>query len=106
MNRVGKSRKARLQAKWGREQTEFWSKHPIETCELRFDGCLKTHGLAPAHSKDRGDCWDKWRSDEENEADFKEVVAACSACHWHADREMPKEERLRIFKEVIARRVI
>lgn len=76
----------------------YWQSHPVTYCELRFPGCFGTYGLAPAHSRDRRDI--------HTAADFGEVVAACEKCHWHIDREMPKDERLRIVKEVIANRVI
>lgn len=82
---------------WARELSQYWQKRGvIEFCEVRFPGCVGTYGLAPAHSKDRGDIHDK--------ETFFEVVAACSECHFHLDREMSKEERLRIVKEVIANR--
>ncbi len=57
---------------------------------------MGTHGLAPAHSKDR----DEIHTKEE----YWEVVAACEKCHFKADREMGKDERLQLFKEVIANR--
>lgn len=103
LRRRGKSTKARKQAQWQRENSEEW-RDRITTCEVRFDCCVDTYGLAPAHSKDRVDTYSKWRSDAENEADFKEVVAACEKCHWRLDREMPKDERLHIVKAIIARR--
>lgn len=82
---------------WARELSKYWqNKGVIEYCELRFDGCFGTYGLAPAHSKDRRDIHTK--------EDFFEVVCSCSKCHFHLDREMPKDERLRIVKETIERR--
>ena len=68
----------------------------IEYCELRFEGCQGAYGLAPAHSKDRRDIHTK--------QDFFEVVAACAKCHFHIDREMSKEDRLQLVRDVIARR--
>lgn len=82
---------------WARELSLYWQRRGrIEYCELRFPVCVGTHGLAPAHSKDRDEIYTK--------ADFWEVVAACSECHFYADRKMPKEERLKLFKQVIANR--
>lgn len=98
MRRVGRSKRARDRQKWQRELSLKWQQTPIETCELRFPGCFGTYGLAPAHSKDRFDI--------HTQADFGEVVAACEKCHWHIDREMPKDERLRIVKAAIADRTI
>lgn len=84
---------------WARELSQYWQrKGVIEYCELRFEGCFGTYGLAPAHSKDRRDIHTK--------ADFFQVVCACSFCHNVIDRQMPKDERLRIVKETIQRREI
>lgn len=82
---------------WHRELADHWKrKGVIEYCEVQFDGCTKTYGLAPAHSKDRDDIHTK--------EDFFEVVAADSHCHWILDRVMSKEDRLAKVKEIIARR--
>lgn len=81
---------------WHRQLADHWKYQPIEYRELRFTGCVGRYGLAPAHSKDRRDIHTK--------EDFFQVVAGCSECHWKLDREMPKDERLRIVQEVIANR--
>lgn len=84
---------------WARALSKYWQdKGVIEYCELRFGGCFGTYGLAPAHSKDRRDIHTK--------QDFFEVVCACNFCHTVIDRQMPKDERLRIVKETIERRTI
>lgn len=82
---------------WARELSQYWQRRGvIETCEVRFEGCTGTYGLAPAHSKDRRDIHTK--------ADYFEVVAADENCHFILDRKMSKEERLVKVKELIAQR--
>ncbi len=82
---------------WHRELAAYWkSKGVIEHCEVRFENCLGTYGLAPAHSMDRGDIHTK--------EDFFKVVASCEKCHFKLDREMSKEERVRIIEEIIQNR--
>ncbi len=88
---------SKLHRPWARELSLYWqARGVIEYCEVRFEGCTGTYGLAPAHSRDRGDIY--------NKQDFFEVVAACSFCHWKLDREMGKDERLVRVKEIIAAR--
>lgn len=81
---------------WHRKLAKWAAENPITYCEVRFEGCWGTYGLAPAHSKDRDEI--------HTEADFNECVAACGFCHTRLDTKMPKDERLRIVKEVIANR--
>lgn len=97
MNRYGKSNRSRERRQWAKELSEYWqAKGTIDYCELRLPGCVGTFGLAPAHSLDR-------RYIHTREQYF-EVLALCQKCHWIVDREMPKDERERLFKEVIANR--
>jgi hypothetical protein len=81
---------------WQRRLSQHWQQNPITHCEVRFEGCYGTYGLAPAHSKDRGDI--------HTESDFGEVVAACQHCHCYLDHKMSKDERLVTVKEIIQRR--
>lgn len=81
---------------WHRKLANDWRHNPITYCEVRFNGCFGTYGLAPAHSKDRRDI--------HTEEDFREVVAACAKCHWILDREISKASRLQIVKNLIASR--
>ena len=82
---------------WHRRLSRDWQRQGVlENCEVHFPVCVGREGLAPAHSKDREDI--------HTEQDFREVVAACAKCHWALDREMSKEDRLRIVKEIIANR--
>lgn len=87
---------SKLHRPFHRALAKQWAANPIEYCELRFPGCVGTYGLAPAHSRDRRDI--KTRDE------FFEVVAACEKCHFHADREMPKDQRLELFKRTIEER--
>lgn len=83
---------------WHRKLSRDWQRAGVlENCEIQFPGeCLGNYGLAPCHSKDRDEI--------HTEADYREVVGGCQRCHFIADREMPKEERLRLFKDIIANR--
>lgn len=83
---------------WHKALAAKWKAQPIEYCEVRFNECVGRYGLAPAHSLDRRDIHTKEQ--------FFEVVAACEKCHWKLDREMPKDERLRIVRETIQKREI
>lgn len=84
---------------WHRALAKKAVQVPITYCEARFPTiCVGTYGLAPAHSKDRRDI--------HTQEDFEECIAACERCHFHLDREMPKDERLRLVKDIIANRDI
>lgn len=89
---------SRKHAPWARRLSADWQrKGTLTTCEIRFDGCTGTEGLAPCHSLDRDEIL--------TEEQFGGVVAGCQHCHFIADRKMPKDERLRMFKEIIANRI-
>lgn len=83
-------------AKWHRELADYWKANPITYCEIRFDGCFGTYGLAPAHSRKRREI--------ENKEQYFEVVAACLFCHRRLDEQMSHEDMEKTVKEVIAKR--
>lgn len=76
----------------------------IEFCELRFPGCMRTFGLAWAHSKKRNHIA---LSGEERHRELREAVKACQYCHNLI--EYPKPEQLEneeTGKEYMYRQVI
>lgn len=82
---------------WQRELSLYWQERTMPNyCEIQIkDICINIF-LSPAHSKDRGDIHTK--------EDFFEICWGCEKCHFHIDREMPKDERLRLVKEIIENR--
>lgn len=81
---------------WHRELSRHWQANPISYCEIRFDGCFGTYGLAPAHSRKRRLI--------ENKEQYFEVVAACLHCHRILDEKMSHEAMEIKVKEVIKNR--
>lgn len=81
---------------WNRQLSAYWKQNPIETCEVRFEGCFGTYGLGPAHSLRRF----KIRTKEE----FFEVVAACMKCHETLDQKMTPEACQAKVREIIHNR--
>ncbi len=65
-------------------------------CELGFDGCMGTFGLALCHSKKRRYVYTK--------EDYFEVVAGCVKCHEFLDNRCSHDEMERIVKEIIEAR--
>jgi len=64
-------------------------------CEVQSAHCINMF-LSPAHSKDRFDIYTK--------EDFFEIVWACEKCHFWADRNIAKDDRLTLFKAIIEAR--
>ena len=86
----------KLHNSWERDLAKLWRSNPITFCEVRFEGCYGTYGLAPAHSMRRG------RIDTKEK--FFEVVAACKFCHDTLDQKMTPDECLEKVREIIAAR--
>ena len=96
MNRVGKSNRAADRVRWQKNLSKHWQERGMPNyCEIRSAKCINIY-LTPAHSKDRGDIY--------TEEDFFEIVWGCEKCHFWADRQIAKEDRLMLFKEIIQRR--
>jgi hypothetical protein len=88
---------ARERKKWARELAEHWRDRPRpEYCEVRFQGCFGTYGLAPAHSRKRRKI--------ESKAQFFEVVAACLFCHRQMDEKMSHDEMESTVQRIIKQR--
>jgi hypothetical protein len=87
---------AKERKRWHRELAAYWKQNPITTCEVRFQGCFGTFGLAPAHSRKRRMI--------ENKEQFFEVVAACQFCHRKLDEQMSHAEMEQTVKQIINNR--
>lgn len=96
MGALNVNKRAKLHKQWQRELSEYWQANPIETCEVRFEGCWGTYGLSPAHSRKRRKI--------ENKEQFFEVVAACQFCHRTLDEKMSQDEMEQIVKTIIVNR--
>lgn len=96
LNPRGKSNRSLDRQAWQRELSAYWQERGMPNyCEVRSAKCINIF-LTPAHSKDRGDIYTK--------QDFFEIVWACEKCHFWADREIAKDDRLLLFKEIIENR--
>lgn len=87
---------AKQRRRWHLMLKAQWQGKEITTCEVRFDGCVGSFGLAPAHSRKR-------RLIETREQYF-EVVAACQKCHEILDQNMSHETMEATVKSIIAKR--
>lgn len=82
---------------WAKELKEWWVERGYPRyCELGFEGCMGTFGLALCHSKKRRFIYTK--------EDYWEVCAGCVKCHEVLDLKMSHEDMERTVREVIARR--
>jgi hypothetical protein len=96
MNKIGKSARATDRVKWQRNLSAYWQERGMPSyCEIRSVHCINIF-LSPAHSKDRRDIY--------TEEDFFEIVWACEKCHFWADRNIAKDDRLTLFKAIIEAR--
>lgn len=60
----------------------------LESCEIRFQGCMGTFGVAPAHRHNR----DWYKGDAELLSDFSQWLCACQACHQILDNRSKTTE--------------
>ncbi|HFC76781.1 MAG TPA: hypothetical protein ENJ27_00975 [Candidatus Moranbacteria bacterium] len=70
----------------------------LDSCELRFKGCMKNFGIAPAHRHRRE--W--YKNDWKLLSDYEQWVAACQYCHSILDdRSKTSQEKFdKIFNKL------
>ena len=73
--KIGKRTKINIEA--NKKLKEIYQEKGINTCELRFDGCMYNWGLGFAHRHKR---WEYIKKSERL-SDFNETVLACTMCH-------------------------
>lgn len=96
MNRVGKSTRGQQHRDWHRELMAEWVGKGISSCEFHYHGCMRTFGLALAHSRKR-----RFITSKEQ---YWEVGLACVKCHEVLDNWMSHEEMEAEVKRIIQRR--
>ena len=92
----GASTRSKQVAAWHKELHAEWQLKGINHCEFGYDKCMRTFGLALAHSKKRRFITDK-------EA-YWEVGLACQVCHDELDLRMTHEEMEAEVKRIIRER--
>lgn len=90
------STRAAERRQWARELKAWFATLGIESCEVRFEGCMRTFGGALAHSLKR-------RFIHTREQYF-EVCYACQFCHEILDNRMSHAQMEAKVKEIIERR--
>ena len=75
MNKIGKVGKANIKA--NKIIRAYSEKHNLESCELKFKGCLGKFTMANAHRHKRA----FYKGDPELLSDPKQWVKACTPCH-------------------------
>jgi hypothetical protein len=95
MKKIGKIGKANLEANHRLKKT--YKEKGIESCEIRFPGCLGNYMLSFAHKESR----EAYRGNLELLGAFEETLLACQSCHNRLDdrSRTTKEESLKIFKQ-------
>lgn len=96
INPVGKTGKANLKArKMIAAQAEVLG---LTSCEIKFEGCKGTFGIAPAHKERR----EFYRNDPDLLYHISQWVAACQYCHEILDNraKTTKEESDAIFQSL------
>ncbi len=92
----GASTRAKQVAAWHKELHAEWQLKNINHCEFGYDKCMRTFGLALAHSKKRRFITDK-------EA-YWEVCLACVKCHEWLDNVLSHEQMEAEVKRIIRER--
>jgi hypothetical protein len=105
MNRSGKWGKINAAAR--KRIAEIAEEENISTCEIRFDGCEGTFGIAPAHRYPRD--WYKRKENYDTDptpedfikklSDKDQWLAGCQRCHARLDsrNKTTEEEKEEIF---------
>lgn len=77
---------------------EVSKEHNILRCELKFKGCMRTFGLAPAHRHPR--IW--YKGSVKLLSNYKQFVGACQYCHEILDNrsKTSQEESNNIFNNL------
>lgn len=70
----------------------------LNYCEVRFDGCMRTWPLSPAHRHSRS--W--YQGDVDKLSDFQQWLSCCQACHTKLDGRatVSQEESDEIFNRL------
>ena len=88
MNKTQANKKARIRI------AEIAEENNLTRCELNFEGCLGTFGVAPAHRHFRN--W--YNGDWKKLSDFDQWVVACQHCHQILDdRSKTTEKKVEII---------
>lgn len=96
MSAGGKSTRSVQNREWDAELKAWFGTLGIDSCEIRFAGCMGRFGLALCHSKKRRYVLTK--------ADYFEVCAGCVKCHEQMDNNMSHEAMADKVREIIEKR--
>jgi hypothetical protein len=96
LRQQGTSKRSLERRAWARELKTWFATLGIESCEVRFEGCMRTFGGALAHSLKR-----RFINTREQ---YFEVCYACQFCHDILDNKMSHADMETKVKEIIEKR--